>query len=271
MIHLLPDDVLLEIFSFYKDDFENGFLLTWKWKTLTQVCRRWRQIIFASPRRLELHVVCTNSIPTGTMDLWPTLPIIVIHNPLDTLGNENIGDAIHIASAKYRGRITRIHLTNINDAELEYLEAVMQQPFPALRHFCLECHPLDFFSVLPPLPDTFLGGFTPRLRSLILEGVSLPTFPRFALSTHIVELRLVNIPPSGYILPEAMATCLSALPKLEDLFIEFRACLDFPKSNQISPPRTTRAILPALTSLWFRSFYVLEYFGDFVTRIDTPN
>jgi len=203
------------------------------------------------------------------MDLWPTLPIIVIHNPLDTLGNENIEDTIDIASAKYRDRITRIHLRNINDAELEYLEAVMQEPFPALRHFCLECHALNLSSVLPPLPDTFLGGSTPCLRSLILEGVSFPTLPRFALSaTHIVELRLLNIPPYGYILPEAMATCLSALPKLEYLSIEFRTCPSFP--HQISPPRTTRAILPALTSLWFRGLNVREYFEDFVTRIDTP-
>ena len=264
MIDILPDDVLLEIFNFYKDDSKKQIVLTWKWKTLTQVCRRWRHIIIASPRRLELQVICTNATPTQLLDHWPTLPITIIHNLSYTLNGNDIGNTI-IATVNYRDRISEVYITNINDTEWEKLEAVMQEPLPALRLFFLDS---NFLSIpARVLPETFMGGSAPNLQLFHLQGVSFPTLPTFVLSAaHIVELRLLSVPNSGYISPEAMATCLLALPKLEYLSIGFDdSHLSLP--HQISPPRTTRAILPALTNLWFRG--VSEYFADFVARIDT--
>jgi hypothetical protein len=141
----------------------------------------------------------------------------------------------------------------------------MQEPLPALRLFYLDS---NFLSIpAQVLPETLMGGSAPNLQLFHLQGVSFPTFPTFVLSAaHIVELRLLSVPDSGYISPETMATCLPALPKLEYLSIGFDSDLSLP--DQISPPRTTRAILPALTNLWFRG--VSEYFADFVARIDTP-
>ena len=55
---MVPDDVLLEVFDFYvagdmySKDRE-------AWQTLVHVCRRWRSIVFGSPRRLDLQLVCT--------------------------------------------------------------------------------------------------------------------------------------------------------------------------------------------------------------------
>jgi len=84
--------------------------------------------------------------------------------------------------------------------------------------------------------------------------------------THIVYLRLLDIPNSGYISPEVMATCLSALPNLAGVSIGFRS----PPLGllQLSPPHLTRVTLPALSDLIFSG--VSEYFEDFVARIDTP-
>jgi hypothetical protein len=50
---MLPDDVLLKIFDFYVDeDFEPyGEQRIEVWKTLAHVCRRWRSVLFQSPRR----------------------------------------------------------------------------------------------------------------------------------------------------------------------------------------------------------------------------
>src|ERR1700742_2401493 len=55
VIGTLPDDALLETFSFYVDQAldEDG------WHTLVHVCRRWRYIVLSSPQRLNLRVLCT--------------------------------------------------------------------------------------------------------------------------------------------------------------------------------------------------------------------
>lgn len=46
---LLPENVLLEIFEIYL----NEAAKTEGWYTLVHVCRRWRNVVFASPRRLD--------------------------------------------------------------------------------------------------------------------------------------------------------------------------------------------------------------------------
>jgi len=263
-IDTLPDNVLLETFHFYKDDFENSaHSYTWRWKTLTRVCRRWRHVVFGSPRRLDLRLVCTNTTPTTRLlDIWPPFPIVVLllslFQEVDGNGVENL-----IAALKCHDRISEIRLFYVSGPVLEKLVAVLHEPFPVLTNFMLE----STDESVPALPETFLGGFAPRLRSFWLKGIPFPSFPKFILSfTHIVDLFLSEIPSSGYISPEVMATCLVALPNLEYLFIGFRSPSSRPL--QLSPPNLTRAALPVLSRLFF--FGVSEYFEDFVARIHTP-
>ena len=266
-IDLLPDNVLLEIFHFYKDDedFSNRIAYTrgWKWETLTQVCRRWRHVVFGSPRRLDLQLVCTNTTPTSKLlDIWPPFPIIVsllhLFQEVDENGVENL-----IAALECRDRISEVYISDICGPVLENLVTVLHEPFPVLTQFALT----STDESVPVLPETFLGGFAPRLRSFWLTGIPFPSFPKFILSfTHIVDLWLLDIPSSGYISPEVMATCLVALPNLEYLFFGFRSPSSRPL--QLSPPHLTRAALPALSTLTFSG--VTKYFEDFVARIDTP-
>src|SRR6267142_7025099 len=82
MIDMLPDNVLLEIFDFYREDpaFRTliGSIYTWRWQALIQVCRRWRCVIFGSPLRLDLRLVCTDTTPTRTsLNIWPPFPITI--------------------------------------------------------------------------------------------------------------------------------------------------------------------------------------------------
>jgi len=264
---LLPDNVLLETFHFYKDDseFSDGIAYTrgWKWETLTHVCRRWRHVVFGSPRRLDLRLVCTSTTPASKLlDIWPPLPIVVflpsLFPEVDENGVENL-----IAALKCRDRISEIHLFYVSGPVLEKLVPVLHEPFPVLTLFSLT----STDESVPVLPETFLGGFAPRLQSFALRGIPFPSFPKFVLSfTHIVELYLSEIPSSVYISPEVMATCLAALPNLEYLSIGFRSPSSRPL--QLSPPPLTRAALPALSTLKFSG--VTEYFEDFVARIDTP-
>ena len=261
---MLPDNVLLETFHFYKDDYDNHVqFLTWRWKTLGQVCRRWRYVVFGSPRRLDLRIVCTSTTPTSRLlDIWPPFPIIVSLLRWIPEGDEN-GMENLITALKCRDRISEIRLHYISGPVIEKLVTVLHEPFPVLTDFALA----STDESVPVLPETFLGGFAPRLRSFWLKGIPFPSFPKFILSfTHIVDLWLLEIPSSGYISPEVMATCLAALPNLGVLFFGFRSPSSRPL--QLSPPHLTRAALPALSTLNFSG--VTEYFEDFVARIDTP-
>src|SRR5712691_4508435 len=82
----IPDEFLLKIFSFYveesyeaydPDKFNSAKTLE-KWRPLVHVCRRWRNLVFASPRRLNLRLVFTGRTPVREMlGLWPVLPIVI--------------------------------------------------------------------------------------------------------------------------------------------------------------------------------------------------
>jgi hypothetical protein len=160
-------------------------------------------------------------------------------------------------------RISRISINEISGSALKKLAAAMQQPLPTLKYSSL----MSYDKSVPVLPKTFLGGSAPLLEYFNLVGIPFPTFPKYILSsTHIRDLRIFDIPHSGYISPSAMVACLAALPNLEHLSIGFLSRPSRPR--QITPPLRTRAVLPALTRLLF--YGVSKYFEDFVAQIDTP-
>src|SRR6266852_3214550 len=58
-INMLLDEVLLEIFACYVEEYP----VVGAGHMLACVCRRWRSIAFGSPRRLNLRIYCTKRIP----------------------------------------------------------------------------------------------------------------------------------------------------------------------------------------------------------------
>ena len=121
-------------------------------------------------------------------------------------------------------------------------------------------------SNVPVLPKEFLGRSAPRLREITLSGIPYPALPALLRSaSHLVTLELHRIPPTGYISPQAMATCLAALPRLDTLDLQLQSV--FPRPERIRPP-VTRFLLPALTSFEFRG--ASEYLEDLVARIESP-
>ena len=99
-------------------------------------------------------------------------------------------------------------------------------------------------------PHFVLGGSAPRLQRLLLDGFSFPGLPNLRLSTtHLIYLNLSRIPDSGCFSPEAIATCLSVMTRLENLTIKFESLQ--PRSDDTSrrlPPQT-RTLPPVLTML----------------------
>src|SRR5579863_1076748 len=153
MIDLLPDNVLLEIFDFYRHDSPSEgvpiFSNAWRWGPVTQVCRRWRDIIFESPRRLDLRLVCSPTTPTKRLlDIWPPFPIIVTCLPSDTRAAEKGVENV-IAAIERRDRISEIYIVSTRGFTLEKLVAVMDEPLPNLTDFFLTS---DDESPVPVLP-----------------------------------------------------------------------------------------------------------------------
>ena len=231
------------------------------WQKLVHVCQRWRSIVFASPLRLDLFLVCTSRTSVRKLfDVWPPLPIEII---LERAELANI-----IAALEYRGRVRKIWFLHLAGSQWERVAPMMQKPFPALTFLHVSAAVLIWDGeTIPVLPDMFLGGSAPRLQTLLLRGVRFPGLPRFLLSTtDLSRLTLEGIPHTGYISPEVMVTSLSTLTRLTELTIEFESPASRPERR--GPPPLTRVILPALEELRFHG--VNEYLEDFVARIDTP-
>jgi hypothetical protein len=250
-IERLPDNALLEIFDFYLD----GARIE-AWISLVHVSRKWRSVVFGSLRRLKLRLDCRARTPVReTLHVWPLLPIVIT-------GNENGVDDI-IAALEHNDRVCGVELWHVRSSQMEKVLAAMQGPFPALTY-------LDLVSkdkTEPVIPDSFLGGSAPRLRSFSLDRIPFPSLPRLLLSaTDLVNLSLCGIPLSGYISPEAMVAGLSTLTRLKSLWLEFQSPLWESRRPPPSPP--TRALLPALTHFEFQGS--CEYFEELVARIDTP-
>ena len=262
-IDMLPDHALLEIFDFYKEADPLYLFSIWRWKTLTQVYRRWRHVVFGSPQRLDLRLLCTDmTCNSKLLDIWPPFPIIVYQpsrSPVvDKNGVENL-----IATFESRDRISEIRIIDIRGPVLERLVTGLHGPLTVLKHFSLSSDD----ELVPVLPETFLGGFAPRLQSFMLKGIPFPSFPKLTLCfPPIVHLHLEEIPNSGYISPEVMVTCLVALLNLNFFSIGFRSAPS--RLLRSSPPRLIHAVLPALSHLIFSG--VREYFEDLVSRIETP-
>ena len=137
-IDILPDDALREIFKLHVD---NGFLKKEgekTWQSLVHVCRRWRSIVFESPRHLGLQLVCTARTPARKMlDVWPALPLIVWCDD-DSTGSANS----IIALLECSDRVCQARLRNVRSSKLETFLAITDQLTSFLEQ--------TFFSCLPP-------------------------------------------------------------------------------------------------------------------------
>jgi hypothetical protein len=263
---MFPDNVLIDIFDFFRKSHYHIVCLSWKWHILVHVCQRWRRIVFASPRRLGLRICCTNGTPVRkNLDIWPAFPIVIDYDKRITLSDE---DNV-IAALEHPDRVCYIWLglgTYITGSLLGKMATVMQESFPALTHLHI---PSDHGNV-PVLSDRFLGGSAPCLQEIELWVIPFPALPNLLLSSRgLVRLTLHDIPQNGYISPEAMVEILATLTSLEGLGIYFRSPVSRP--DRILPP-VTRTVLPVLTSLsFFGDHEYLEYLAACINapRLDT--
>ncbi len=269
-IDVLPDEVLLAIFGFcvveadvrrfYEFEDQNEKRQVDWWHSPVHVCRRWRSLVFGSPRYLNLQLLCMSDTPARrNLDVWPALPLLVNGNV-----SESSVDNV-VALLEHSNRISQISAVCYATSHFEKVWAAMQVPFPELTVLLLQ----SFGEPVSILPNSFLGGSARPLRRLYLIGIPYPGLSNLLLTaTHLIQLQLSNIPHSVYISPEAMVTCLSVLTSLEVLSLGFESPESCPDQESQRPSPPTRSFLPALMYLVFKGTY--EYLEELVARIDTP-
>ena len=256
-IEVLPDDVLLIIFGSYRRS------SPMRWHRLTHVCRRWRRIVFASPRGLDLRLYCKPGTPVLKMlDCWPALPINVHFKGCQTFDLPTFEDENNIVAAlKHSDHVRSISIT-VTDSLLEGLRTI-ELSFPELEDLVLlgeEFHPM-------PFPAHLRWGT--RLRSLRLTGISLTTLPQLLLSSpDLVDLQLYGIVDTRMLSSQTFASALSALTRLQSLSVHFH---EHCRSGfvDIPPFCGERVVLPALTDLKFRIRD--DDLNSFIARIDAPH
>ena len=264
-IGTLPDDVLLKIFKSFVDTMYFWYLASEKWHTLVHICRRWRSLVFTSPRHLNLQLLCRppKRSVKEMLDIWPELPIYIYDLDHPTNG---AGDNVAAALSLNR-RVCRIRLERTSESAWETFAPLMRHPFPVLTHLWVQ----PYLPIENAISRPFLGGSAPCLRDLVLIGVPFPALPELLLSaTNLIHLWYDDLPPSGYIPPQAMATGLSALTRLESLSLTFlspRPFSDEPEAIRLPPPHT-HTHFSALT--YIRFWGDPEYIEDLVAQIDAP-
>ena len=279
-IDVLPDDVLLGLFKFYVDmSPSHGGKIKSRieaWQSLVHVCRRWRSLVFASPRHLNLQLYCTPKTPARkTLDVWPALPLIVSVGTTTSSGTNNV-----IATLGQHNRVCQVdlHPTRWDFWKMKAVLGAMQVLFPELTdlrlssrwHWNIDNINTNPASRVPVIPDSFLGGSAPRLQNFTLEDLPLRGLPNLLSSANnLVRLRLVDIPYYEFISPEAMSACLSVLSNLRILCLKFEtvaASNAFTWESQVPPPK--RSILPVLDNFCFRGPF--RYLEKLVTFINAP-
>ena len=282
-IQVLPDDVLLEIFSFYLRDADPDIydylrhIGEWKtWQKLAHICQRWRRIIFASPRRLKLHLTCSYGTPVRKdLTFWPVVLPLILDYSIHRSHRRIRGDEDNIIFAlEHARRVYRIDILTTS-ALLGQVFTAMQRPFPALTDLKLRWTTSDFSmdfdesTPFPFIPGRLLGGSTSSLRHLRFENICFPQFPTFLWSAHnLLTLKLKNIHPIGYISPEALVRGLAVLIRLRYLSFTFPDVMTPYNQWRSYPDPPMRDIFPALIHFHYRGCG--NYLEDLLAHVDTP-
>ena len=266
-IEMLPEDIILEVFDFYRlDAIEQTPGRPWKWHRLAHVCRKWRHIISVSPRRLDLRIFCRKhgAAIRSTLVSWPTLPLVVSFSARP----ESKHMPRHVMVALRRPeRLCEIDL-DVTSSMTSLMVETIQKPCQVLERIRIKVQDATRSPIL--VHNALLGGPAPHLREIKLDGISFP-FPKIRqtlLSTsNLVELYLPNIPNDAYFSPHDLVTGLSTLVQLKQLTIGFLAPASSPPPSMTRPP-PQRITLPSLAFFDFHG--ASEYLEEFVAQIDSP-
>ena len=168
-IHWLNDDILLGIFDCYRLDEDNRWNDRLGWRNPSQVCQRWRHLIYECSSHLGMHIKCTNgSRMVNTLNHLPLLPLFVNYVAYTVSKQDELG-IYH--TLRLHGRIRRIRL-DLPSSILHIALALMNENFPILEQ-------LDLLGPFSPdsghrlpltLPKAFLAPMSRSCRTLVCSA-----------------------------------------------------------------------------------------------------
>ncbi|KAI0290202.1 hypothetical protein BC826DRAFT_1106558 [Russula brevipes] len=238
-----PDDILLTIFDHYRLDDEEDWNGRRRWCKLAQVCRKWRQVIYNSSSRLNIHIHFT--LGARTLDMLahlPPIPLVI-----------NYRDSSYIPYFHMRRRRRNFNLED-EDGHSGILHALQQ--YDRTRYIVLEVQSETLQKLIVPIYDADTSSRIPGPKSApprITPGFSSNRTTVSRSAPFLIILKLTNIQTSGYFSPEDLVTQLGHLLQLEELSIEFSIPLPDPdEEEELHRVPMTPTMLPSLRSLEFR-------------------
>ena len=275
-IHVLGDDLLLDIFYLYRpfflgedeDDFNRlyGGRERWNqgrwWYRLAHVCQRWRSLILGSASYLRLSLVCTNGTPIESMLAHlPALPLTIDYGGERDITAEDEHAILLALEQRHRVRHLRLALPVLY---LQRLVMAINGEFPILEYLIV--YPTKISTVLT-LPETLRA---PQLRHIMLGAFTRPIRPRLHPTTEsLVSLFLIINHQSAYFQPNVLLQWISSMPQLENLAITFTFPVpDHVERELVHTPITTHITHPNLRLFLFGG--ISAYLEAVVCRITTP-
>ncbi|KAF8256868.1 hypothetical protein EI94DRAFT_1762284, partial [Lactarius quietus] len=278
-IDKLSEDVLLEIFDAFRQvyELEPFYETVWNgtdgWFKLTHVCQSWRRLVHLSPSRLHMHLLFTprRSSRVKMLKNLPPFPILVDYSISDWTEREL---SLAIAAIRHRSRVRGITIHRKLDMNIAKILRAMKHPFPELEN--LEIASRGFSGhghVLLILPATFLSGFTPCLRRLMLQDV-LPRCLSPLLSsaaTGLVEL-ILSLRVSHNALPEAsLIANLQRMSCLRRLELSLKHLYDPAISDSPGSPTGAGDIVPLPNLMEFEFHGHKDYIEALVVVLAAPH
>ncbi|KAI0258811.1 hypothetical protein BC834DRAFT_974765 [Gloeopeniophorella convolvens] len=169
-IYSLPDELLLEIFEWYRKPWDRlEKRLQWHQVVPAHVCRRWRQLVVSSPKRLHLYIYCKSGPISHFLEQSPNLPLKVDYRFNDRPSwLPEVLDDVLLSLSSHLQRIAEMRLQS-RPHILHLFLSMVNQRVPSL-----EALQVTSLSSQMRLPDTLLNGNAPNLRKIYLAKIRPP-------------------------------------------------------------------------------------------------
>jgi hypothetical protein len=273
-INNLPNELLLEIFDFYRRGI-HPYDCLWKkkyvWINITHVCGKWRAVMFASSSRLELGIIVGPDKPSDIKT--------ILSGPLPILIDYVFKDKYVTKSAFWRLGAALGHPHRVREISFEGTDGLFEQFskatncfFPVLESLSLRFGCRYGRGSSPKLPDTFLKGpdlSDLHLRRLELKHVTLKSISGFlssakTLTNLILEIDLGENPSAQM----RFLVCFQSMRCLRRLDLSTRLYIGI---QFLPTPSAPKRIVPLSKLTFFRFVGHIQLLDALVARLSAPS
>ena len=274
-INNLPNELLLEIFDFYRrgiDPYDRLWKKKCVWIDLTHVCRKWRAAMFASSSRLELGVIVGPDKPSYIKTILSgPLPILIDYQCRDKYINKSALWRLR-AALGYPDRVREISFEGTDGWFKQFFKAT-DCSFPILESLSLRFELRHGHGNYPKIPDTFLRGpdlSDLHLRRLQLKNVSLKSISGFLSSAKTVTDLILVIDlgknPSAQ-MRRLQVVCFQSMPCLRRLDLS-TSCIGI---QFLPTPSAPKRIVPLSKLTFFRFVGHIPLLDALVAGFSAPS